>query len=105
MPSLNAENLVQHMYIYLCNYLVRRKLKHSIIGNPRNKQHFAKLGVVEQLSLILNDQELTDNVLLAECITTLGSFAHGMQIAVLKIRVENWSITYVHIQGRNIITE
>ena len=75
-------------YIYVFTYVtvwyIHRRLKHAIIGNPRNKQHFAKLGVVDQLSLILNDQELTDNVLLAECITTLGSFAHGMQTSYIQ---------------------
>ena len=72
----------------LCKYQVNaivcspRRLKHAIIGNPRNKQHYAKLGVVDHLSHILNDQELTDNILLAECIVALGSFAHGNLICL-----------------------
>ena len=77
----------------LCKYQVNaivcspRRLKHAIIGNPRNKQHYAKLGVVDHLSHILNDQEPTDNILLAECIVTLGSFAHGNLICVCYVCV------------------
>ena len=63
--------------LILCHLNTFRKLKHAIIGNQRKKQHYAKLGVISQLSHILTDQQLTDNTLLTESITTLGSFAHG----------------------------
>ncbi|XP_065887397.1 armadillo repeat-containing protein 8-like isoform X2 [Dysidea avara] len=65
-----------------------RKLKHAIIGNQRKKQHYAKLGVISQLSHILTDQQFTDNILLTECITTLGSFAHGTSTEISSLVIK-----------------